>query len=149
MPRVLLADDDDDLRSLLAANFRRAGLEVIEVRDGTELLELIAAMEDGTIDPERRPDVVVTDVYMPGANGLEALARIRHSAHPLPVVVLTAFDDSGAEAAARELGASAMFCKPVDLAVLRTKLFEIAALHLPMDGRGRQSLGPRELSARR
>jgi CheY-like chemotaxis protein len=148
MPRVLLADDDDDLRSLVAANVRRAGFEVIEVRDGTELLELVTGIEEGTVPADERPDVVVTDVYMPGANGLEALARMRHSLHPLPVVVLTAFDDSGADAAARALGATAIFGKPIDLAVLRTKLIEIAALHVPIDRRPRRSSVP-ELSVRR
>jgi CheY-like chemotaxis protein len=131
MPHVLLADDDDDLRSILASNFRRAGLEVTEVGNGTELLDLITSIEKGTLPAEQCPDVVVTDVYMPGHNGLEALAQMRRCAQPVPVVVLTAFDDSGADTAARELGASAIFCKPVDLAVLRRKILEIVALKTP------------------
>ena len=148
MTRVLLADDDDDLRSLVAANFRRAGFEVIEVADGTELLDLITKFEEGTLPADQRPDVVVTDVYMPGHNGLEALARIRHGERPLPVVVLTGFDDSGADNAARALGASATFCKPVDLAELRRRLIEIVALGVPRAGGGDSSV-PAQLSARR
>lgn len=131
MPRVLLADDDEDLRSLLASNFRRAGLEVTEVCNGTELLEVISKIEKGTLPADQRPDVVVTDVYMPGHNGLEALAQMRHCSEPVPVVVLTGFEDSGADTAARELGARAIFCKPVDLAVLRHKILEIVALNTP------------------
>jgi DNA-binding response OmpR family regulator len=134
MPRVLLADDDDELRGLLAGSFRRAGFEVSEVGSGTDLLAVMSAIERDSLPPEQRPDIVVTDVYMPGANGLEALAKMRHAAHPVPVVVLTGFDDSGAGDAARELGAAATFCKPVELSALRTKLLELTAVHLRRAG---------------
>jgi CheY-like chemotaxis protein len=127
MVRILLADDDAELRSLLAAGFRRYGFEVIEIGDGAALLEFVEKAAEGKLPEADRPDVIVADVYMPGANGLESLARMRNAPDPIPVVILTGFE---AHDAATTLGAAAVFRKPVELPVLRAKLCEIAAKHL-------------------
>src|ERR1700730_7464966 len=83
VPVVLVADDDEDILTLVALRFRRSGLEVIVARDGEEALELIET---------RAPDVAVLDIAMPRLTGLEVVRRLRSSeaTKDLPVVLLTA-----------------------------------------------------------
>jgi DNA-binding response OmpR family regulator len=83
VPLVLIADDDEDILTLVALRFRRSGLEVILARDGEEALELIKT---------RAPDAAVLDIAMPKLTGLEVVRRIRESeaTKALPVVLLTA-----------------------------------------------------------
>ena len=83
VPLVLIADDDEDILTLVALRFRRSGLEVILARDGEEALELIKT---------RAPDAAVLDIAMPKLTGLEVVRRIRGSeaTKTLPIVLLTA-----------------------------------------------------------
>jgi DNA-binding response OmpR family regulator len=83
VPLVLVADDDEDILTLVALRFRRSGLEVILARDGEEALELIQT---------RAPDAAVLDIAMPKLTGLEVVRRLRESeaTKSLPIVLLTA-----------------------------------------------------------
>ena len=83
VPLVLVADDDEDILTLVALRFRRSGLEVILARDGEEALELIQT---------RAPDAAVLDIAMPKLTGLEVVRRLRDSeaTRSLPIVLLTA-----------------------------------------------------------
>jgi DNA-binding response OmpR family regulator len=83
IPLVLIADDDEDILTLVALRFRRSGLEVILARDGEEALELIKT---------RAPDAAVLDIAMPKLTGLEVVRQIRESeaTKTLPIVLLTA-----------------------------------------------------------
>jgi len=80
---VLIADDDEDILTLVALRFRRSGLEVILARDGEEALELIKT---------RAPDAAVLDIAMPKLTGLEVVRQLRDSEETkaLPIVLLTA-----------------------------------------------------------
>ena len=81
--RVLVVDDDEDIRKLCALNLTWDGHEIIEAAGGAEGLELIAT---------EAPDVVLLDVMMPFIDGLEALRRIRQSGSTvdMPVVLISA-----------------------------------------------------------
>jgi DNA-binding response OmpR family regulator len=83
VPLVLVADDDEDILTLVALRFRRSGLEVILARDGEEALELIQT---------RAPDAAVLDIAMPKLTGLEVVRRLRddEATKSLPIVLLTA-----------------------------------------------------------
>jgi DNA-binding response OmpR family regulator len=81
--RVLVADDDRDVRGLIRTLLERAGHEVIEAADGKECLRALH---------ERRPELVVLDVRMPVLDGWEALERIRDVAD-VPILMLTARGD--------------------------------------------------------
>ena len=83
VPLVLVADDDEDILTLVALRFRRSGLEVILARDGEEALELIQT---------RAPDAAVLDIAMPKLTGLEVVRRLRDSeaTKAIPIVLLTA-----------------------------------------------------------
>jgi two-component system, response regulator, stage 0 sporulation protein F len=120
--RVLLAEDDDALREMLASSLRLAGHEVVEARDGRELVGRTGPGPDGASSY----DLVVSDVLMPGANAIMALSRLAHDASSPPVVVITAFGDDDLHAWARSIGAVATFDKPFDVDDLCT-----LALNLP------------------
>ncbi len=84
MTRVLLADDQDLVRSGLRMILELAGVEVVaEASDGAQAAELAARLE---------PDVVLMDVRMPGTDGVEATRRIVAAGLPCRVVMLTTFD---------------------------------------------------------
>ena len=114
---VLLADDDDEMRSLIAEVLRNDGYEVHEARNGEELWALLLAeLEDG---PVHRPGMVISDIRMPGCSGLEVLKTLRACNKSMPVVLTTAFGDEATHALAEDLGAELLLDKPFDLAELR------------------------------
>jgi CheY-like chemotaxis protein len=114
IPRALLADDDEDSRALLATILRRAGFEVVEASDGQELLERYSAMRSTA---HAGPDVVVSDIGMPGCDGISATQVLR-SDSLVPIVLITAFDDAATLQSARSAGADLVMFKPVDGASL-------------------------------
>jgi DNA-binding NtrC family response regulator len=129
-PRLLIADDDDDLREMLAGVLRLDGYKVLEARDGTELLQQIVATdeEDGTVDPV---DLIITDVRMPGWSGLQVLSGVRRKDWAIPVMLITAYGDHDTEEEAQRLGVAAFFRKPFDLDDLRTAVANVLPYQLP------------------
>jgi DNA-binding response OmpR family regulator len=120
-PRVLIADDDPDIRSELASALSEDGYEVIEAADGNQLLEaVVQAFTDEGGEP--RYDAIVTDVMMPGFSGLDVLTAMRTRTTRIPVLVITAFGDDRTVRMAASLGAVAVFRKPFDLDDFRTAL---------------------------
>jgi CheY-like chemotaxis protein len=109
---VLLAEDDPDMRRLVAATLRHAGHKVTEVCDGIEILDRIETTIWG--DRHRLFDVIVSDISMPGLTGLDVLAALRCARWTTPVILITAFGDSENRAEAEELGVTAVLDKPLD-----------------------------------
>ena len=105
VPLVLIADDDEDILTLVALRFRRSGLEVILARDGEEALELIQT---------RAPDAAVLDIAMPKLTGLEVVRRLRDSeaTKSLPIVLLTARTAEKDVELGLEAGADEYITKP-------------------------------------
>ncbi|MFH1016894.1 MAG: response regulator [Pseudomonadota bacterium] len=115
--RVLVAEDDDEMRKLITSSLRKDGYEVWEARNGMEFLSYLSAF-DTTISHYTRkepPDLIVTDVRMPGLSGLEVLEGLRQMNWAVPVVLITAFGDEATHAEAERLGVVAIFDKPFDL----------------------------------
>lgn len=114
--RALLADDDPGMRGALARVLRGMGLDVIEAADGGRLLVAVGAHYKG---PFSRDDVVlvVTDVSMPVASGLEILDGLRQASWNQPAIVVTGHDGPEIRLAAERLGA-VVVPKPIDLAAL-------------------------------
>lgn len=112
--RVVLAEDDDDLRRLMAQRLEEAGLMVVELEDGFELADYLWMTRPGggVLLP---PDLIISDVRMPGRTGLEAIALARELGLRCPVVLLTAFADAELRAEASRVGACLVMDKPVDL----------------------------------
>lgn len=112
LPRVLLAEDDPDLRKLLAAILRKNGFEVIEARDGVDLQFTLDALAAEPTAPQ--PDVIVSDIRMPGCTGLDILWGLRHGNSRIPVILMTAFGSHATREEAIRLGADAILSKPLD-----------------------------------
>jgi len=117
--RVLVAEDDDDMRRLVVRALREEGFDVVDVRSGWELLDYVGLQIElhGRGGPP--PDLIVSDVRMDGVTGLEVLAGLREASWSTPVILITAFGDAELHAEARRLGALAVFDKPFDLRDLR------------------------------
>ena len=109
-PLVLLAEDDTDMRELIAARLAKEGMRVVELADGFALREYLELCRVGGEVPQ--PDVVVTDVRMPKETGPHALAQGMGQA---PFVVITSCLDSETRSSAEQAGASAVFEKPFAL----------------------------------
>lgn len=128
--RVLLAEDDDEMRALLTLTLARAGCAVVALEDGFELADYVSLTRvcGGPLLP---PDLILSDVRMPGSNGLEVLAQAQARGLSCPVVILSAFADDETREAARRLGVHAVLDKPVDLDVLRDTVRAVARSRSP------------------
>jgi CheY-like chemotaxis protein len=123
-PTILLADDDDDLRALVALMLRRNGYHVVEARNGEHLLQLIQAFFYSG-QKLRAPELILSDVRMPGWSGLEVLDWLRGSDRLTPVILFTAFGSDSVHRAAVELGATDVLDKPFDLRALERRVREV------------------------
>jgi DNA-binding response OmpR family regulator len=112
--RVLLAEDDNEMRRMLATALRRDGYEVEEARDGCELLARVRSSLLST-DDGAPVELVVSDVRMPGWSGLEVLEKLREEDWAVPVILITAFGDEETRRKAREYGATLVLDKPFDV----------------------------------
>ena len=104
-PTVLIAEDDADSRELYALALGFDGFETIEVADGRQALARIA---------ERVPDVVLTDLNLPGVDGVELCARLKGDARTrqVPVVVLTGAALEEQVQRAHDAGCARVLIKP-------------------------------------
>ena len=115
--RVLLAEDDTEMRRLLVSTLLRERCEVIEARNGLQLWE---QLERASRTQPSALDLIISDVRMPGRSGLEVLRVLRRTDRHTPVILITGFGDPDTHAEAHQLGALAVFNKPFDLDDLRT-----------------------------
>jgi CheY-like chemotaxis protein len=117
---VLIVDDDPATRLLCSVNLQREGLDVLEAADG--LRGLARARFE-------RPDLVLTDVTMPGLDGFELAAALsRHErTSQIPLIFLSGETTAAHEARAHELGALAYVTKPFDPAALATLVLGVLA----------------------
>lgn len=128
-PRVLLAEDDESSRKLLARALRALGLEVEESSDGGRLLVSVASQ----YNDDRTPadvDLIVTDIRMPVCSGLDIFKGVRAAHWTAPVILMTAYDTPEVEAAAEKLGAT-LLIKPLDLALFEQKVMGLLSRPRP------------------
>ena len=111
MGRIILADDDELIASLVYDAFLRAGHAVGWLQDGRSALELVK---------QRRPDLLILDCNMPEMSGIMVLRELRGSADlcDLPVLMLTGRQSSADEDILRYEGANDYLRKPFDAAIL-------------------------------
>lgn len=112
-PRVFLAEDDRELRELIALSLAQAGYKVVAVENAGKLMDLLASCmtQDGLFNV----DAIITDIRMPGTTGLRALAMLREYDRMTPVVMITAFGGQATHTEALRLGATMVLDKPFDL----------------------------------
>lgn len=118
--RVLVVDDDALLRRLFTMTLKSAGFAVETAPDGAAALHLLQTEEF---------DVVLSDISMPGMNGLELLKQVRKRDLDLPVILVTGQPDVSTAIQALEYGALKYLIKPVDVGVLREAVTAACRLH--------------------
>jgi len=100
--RVLIVDDERDLRTMLSSYLTADGFEVLEAGDGERCLEAVSTDD---------PDLVVLDVGLPGIDGFEVLRRLRQSSE-VPVIMLTARTEEVDRVVGLTVGADDYVTKP-------------------------------------
>jgi excisionase family DNA binding protein len=120
LPLVLIVDDEEEIREMLAAAMRSwdARLEVTTAPGGVEALVAVG---------ERKPDLLVLDLLMPGLNGIEVCRRLKAhgSTRGVRIVAITGVEDQELRQRALEAGADLFFTKPLDLTAFRQGLLEL------------------------
>jgi signal transduction histidine kinase len=104
--RVLLADDEDALRTTIAAWLTDEGFEVEQAADGLEAIKLVQIKDF---------DIALLDIKMPGVNGLEVLRFVKKNSSVTDAVMMTAMSDVNMAVEAMKLGAKEYLTKPIDL----------------------------------
>jgi CheY-like chemotaxis protein len=121
---ILVVDDEPDVADLFRQHFRR------EARQGTYVLHFAdsgeAALERlaGEIEPQLI--VILSDINMPGMDGLQLLGEIKQHFPDLPVMMITAYGDDERRRRADDLGASEFLTKPVDFDHLKAQLRQLS-----------------------
>lgn len=109
--RLLLAEDDFELRELMAHVLRANGHEVVEAQNGEELWSLLHA---DLVNGGENFALVVSDVRMPGLTAFDVLSRLQQWLRDTPVILITAFGDQTTHVRALRLGACRVLDKPFD-----------------------------------
>jgi two-component system, NtrC family, response regulator AtoC len=126
--RVLLVDDEPELRRVLRRSLVRAGFEVVEAGHGRAALELAR---------QSRFDVVISDVRMPCMGGLELLERLMLEEPELPVVLMSGSSEVASRQSAVDVGAFDYLSKPIGLVDIQVVALEAVALHRELGSRRR------------
>ncbi len=115
--KILIVDDEEDLREILSEEFSLQGATVFTAKNGREAFD-VAIREN--------PDVILSDVRMPGGDGVELLKRIREVRGTTPphVFLLTGFSDLQPEKV-HELGGQGLLSKPFSLKHLRERVAQV------------------------
>jgi DNA-binding NtrC family response regulator len=106
--KILVADDEQNLRRVLVAMLRRDGHDVVQAASGVEAIQQLADV-----------DVVITDLRMPGADGMEVLRTAARSFPQIPVIMITAYGSVGQAVEAIKAGAFDYIEKPFEQDSLR------------------------------
>lgn len=120
---ILIVDDESDVAELFRQRFRR------EVRQGTYVLHFAMSGEEALakLDREIEPQLIVilSDINMPGMDGLALLREIKQRQPELPVMMVTAYGDDERRRRAEQYGAAEFITKPVDFDVLKAQLRQL------------------------
>ncbi len=122
---ILVVDDEPDVPNLFRQRFRR------EARQGQYVLHFAASGEEalGQLADEIEPQLIVilSDINMPGMDGLELLREVKQRRPDLPVMMVTAYGDDERRRRAAEFGAAEFITKPVDFDLLKSQLQRLPA----------------------
>ena len=123
---IMVVDDEPDVAELFRQRFRR------EARQGTYVLHFAGSGEealqqlDGEIEPQLI--VILSDINMPGMDGLTLLREIKSKRPDLPVMMVTAYGDDERRRQAEQFGAAEFITKPVDFDMLKQQLRQLPQL---------------------
>jgi DNA-binding NtrC family response regulator len=122
--KLLIVDDEKDVQWLFEKKFRKeqksGEFDMYFAYSGEEALELLK--QPKMVDVK----LVLTDINMPGMNGLDLLKLIKEQYSRLPVIVITAYDDAKNRMTAYRYGANDYINKPIDFEKLKDKIFRFS-----------------------
>jgi len=130
MKPIWIVDDDQSIRFVLEKALMREGLPT---RSFTHPREVLQAL--GSVTPEEMPQVLVSDIRMPGGSGLDLLDKLKQQLPALPVIIMTAYSDLDSAVSAFQGGAFEYLPKPFDL----TKAIEL--IRRAVDESQREAVG--------
>ena len=113
MKKILIADDEKNMRWILEKNLKEEGFLVLEAKDGEEAFNLFL---------DNQPDLMIIDYKMPNVDGMEVLRRVAKLNAKLPVIMITAHGSTEAAVEAIKLGAIDYIQKPFDISELKLKI---------------------------
>jgi len=120
---ILVVDDEPDVAEMFRQRFRR------EARNGTYVMHFANSGDEALqlLDEAIEPDLlaILSDINMPGMDGLQLLGQIKQRFPDLPVMMVTAYGDNGRRRRASELGAAEFITKPVDFDQLKERLRQL------------------------
>ena len=121
---ILLAEDDKEMRSLLALMLRKEGYQVRECTDGVSLLDMLSSFFLPGEEHEHF-DLIISDIRMPGVTGMKILMGANEFDNFPPIILITAFGDKETHMQAERLGAVTLFDKPFDIEEMLKKVHAI------------------------
>jgi len=107
--RILVIDDEEDVREVLRLHLESAGYNVLEAEDGEEGIKIVRS-EDNMINI----GVILCDIRMPKVNGVECVDFLKKEARGIPVVMVTGYPDTEMAAAFLKKGVKDYLVKPVE-----------------------------------
>ncbi|MCC6140135.1 MAG: response regulator [Nitrospira sp.] len=107
--RILVVDDEPDIRKVVKMTLQKAGYDVLEAENGEKAIEAINSGENRLL-----LDVMVCDIRMPKVNGIEAIAYFRQNYPRVPLIVLTGFPDTDMATSLLRQGVVDYLVKPVE-----------------------------------
>lgn len=107
--RVLVVDDEADVRKAVSLALTKSGYQVVEADDGKKAVEVISSDDNPLM-----VDVIICDIRMPNVNGVEAIAYFRRQYPALPIIVLTGFPDVQLATSLLKQGVADYVVKPVE-----------------------------------
>ncbi|MBR0796921.1 response regulator [Bradyrhizobium jicamae] len=120
MPRVLIADDEDSMRTLVARAIAMDGHEIVTAQDGAEALEILASSE-GTFD------LLLTDIMMPVMDGIALALTAARDFPELKILLMTGFADQRERASGLDAIVHDVVTKPFSVADIRTAVADALA----------------------
>jgi DNA-binding response OmpR family regulator len=121
---ILIVDDEPRFRFTLALILKHHGFQVLEADNGVEALRILAE----ALAQAQRVDLVVTDIKMPGMDGLELIKILKQFEEPVKILVMTGYGDRETISRLQEMGVCGVIHKPFDgerlIAAIRPALAE-------------------------
>ena len=123
MARILLVEDEDNLRELVQSRLEKEGFEVATTADGYAAISKARAFH---------PDLVILDLMIPKMDGYTVCRQLKSSGFAkIPIIMLTARSAAGDVRRGLDMGADAYICKPFESSVLMGKVMELLKLNEP------------------
>jgi two-component system response regulator (stage 0 sporulation protein F) len=134
---ILIVDDEERLRKALARSFSEEDYRTLSAATGEGAIDLLK---------NRKVDLVITDLVMPGMDGMTLVRNIRDAAPEIKMIIITAYGSAESMQEAKELGVAHYLAKPFDLSDLKSKVKELLlvggtrASPVPTGSAGRSAL---------